>query len=346
MRVGFDTSPLVRPFPLGIVRLVRSLVEALEARGRIEVVRLEPQPKEKLSRWRRRLRRRAEEEQLLGIHSFLSAFPRGGHGRRVQTIHELPWRHGCTENADWKHKAWAACGPLFADRVVTATESTARDIRKRLLPGAQKVRVIPWGVGEEFCEEPPAGVVDEVLLGKYRIPEGPFLLAPGAVRAKKRLALVVQGLAKLHASGGPKANLIVTGDHTVDLRSDLGLVQKLGLSRYISTPGVIPEEDWPGMLRLASGVCVLSASEGFALPVLEALGCGTPVVVPTESVQAEVAGADAILVDAQDADSVARGMRRAIEEREALRYVLPDRAREFPWARTAEGVEALWKELA
>ena len=100
------------------------------------------------------------------------------------------------------------------------------------------------------------------------------------------------------------------------------------------------------MLRLASGVCVLSASEGFALPVLEALGCGTPVVVPENSVQAEVGGPDAILVDALDADSVARGMSRAIEEREALRYVLPDRAREFPWSRTAAGVEALWEELA
>lgn len=346
MRVGFDTSPLVRPFPPGIVRVVRSLVEALEERGHIEVVRLEPGPKEKLSRWRSRLGSQVEKDRLLGIHSFLSAFPRSGRGRRVQTIHELPWRHGCTENADWKHKAWAALGPLFADRVVTATETTARDIRKRALPGAQKVRVIPWAVGEEFCEEPPAGVVDEVLLGKYRIPEGPFLLAPGAVRAKKRLALVVQGLARLHASGGPKANLIVTGEHTADLRRDLGLVQKLGLSRYISTPGSVPEADWPGMLRLASGVCVLSSSEGFALPVLEALGCGTPVVVPEGSVQAEVGGADAILVDALDADAVARGMQRAIEEREALRYVLPQRAREFPWSRSAEGMEALWKELA
>jgi glycosyltransferase involved in cell wall biosynthesis len=346
MRVGFDTSPLVRPFPLGIVRVVRSLVEALEERGKMEVVRLEPQPKEDLSRWRRRLGLQVERDRLLGIHSFLSAFPRIGHGRRVQTIHELPWRHDCNENAGWKHKAWAAFGPLFADRVVTATAFTARDIKRRVLPGAQKVRVIPWGVDEEFCEEPPAGVVDEVLLGKYRIPEGPFLLAPGAVRAKKRLALVVRGLAQLHASGGPKANLIVTGEHTTDLRSDLGLVQKLGLSRYISTPGTIPEEDWPGMLRLAAGACVLSASEGFALPVLEALGCGTPVVVPQSSAQAEVGGSDAILVDAPDADSVAQGMLRAITEREALRYVLPERARAFPWSRTAEGVEALWKELA
>lgn len=345
MRVGFDTSPLVRPFPLGIVRLVRSLVEALEERGRMEVVRLEPQADENWSSWRRTLGARVQRDRLIGIHSFLSAFPRSGPGKRVQTIHELPWRHGCKENADWKHKAWAAFGPLFADRVVTATESTARDIRARVLPGAQKVRVIPWGVGAEFREEPPAGVVDEVLLGKYRIPEGPFLLAPGAVRAKKRLALVVQGLARMQATGGPKANLIVSGEHTADLRGDLGLVQKLGLSRYISTPGTLPEADWPGILRLASGVCVLSASEGFALPVLESMGCGTPVVVPAGSVQAEVAGPDAITVDALDADSVAQGMRKAIEEREALRYALPDRAREFPWSKTAERIEELWEQL-
>lgn len=347
MRVGFDTSPLVRPFPPGIVRVVRSTVEALERRGAIEVVRLQPDRREDASKWRRGLGARVAADGLVGVHSFLSAFPRGGRGKRVQTIHELPWRHGARENAGWKHRAWAAFGPLFADRVVTATEATARDLKKRLLPGASKVRVIPWGVdAAAFAEDPPPGVVDEVLLGKYRLPEDPLILAPGAVRAKKRLALVVRGLARLHETGGPRATLVVTGEHTSDLRRDLGLVQKLGMSRFVSTPGTIAEDDWSGFLRLASAVCVLSSSEGFGLPVLEALACGTPAIVTANSAQAEVGGADAFPVDAEDADAVAAAMRRAIEQREALRYVLPDRAREFPWSRTAEGIEALWTDLA
>ena len=89
----------------------------------------------------------------------------------------------------------------------------------------------------------------------------------------------------------------------------------------------------------------MSHSEGFGLPVLEALACGTPVVVPRSSAQAEVAGERGIVVDPADAGSVASGLERALAERETLRYQLADRARELSWSHAAERVETLWKEL-
>jgi len=346
MRIGFDVSPLYRPHPRGIVRVVSELTAELERRGVLDLVRLAPPEGVSLRSWRQStLPGLVRTERLVGLHSFLSAFPWRGPGRRVATIHELPWKHGVKENAGLRHRFWATFGRLRADRIVTATEVVAREL------GAtsgrrSKIRVIPWGVGPAFEDEPPPGVVDEPVLDKYGLPDGTFALCVGAVRPKKNLAAVLHGVAELRRRNGPRLQLVVTGEHTVELRRDLGLASKLGLADCLSTPGSVDEADLPALLRLASVVPFLSRSEGFGLPVLEALACGTPVVVPRGSAQAEVAGEHGIVVYPGDAGSVASGLERALAEREALRYRLADRARELSWAHAAERIEQLWKELA
>jgi glycosyltransferase involved in cell wall biosynthesis len=347
VRIGFDVSPLHRPHPRGVVRVTRGLVEALERRGRVEVVRLAPPERRNLRAWRASdLPRLARELGLDGIHSPVSAFAWRGPGARVQTIHELPWRHGAREGADLRHRAWAAFGPLRADAVVTATEFVARDLRRRLLPGASKLRVVPWGVDARFTDDPPASVVDEVVLGRYRIPQGPWAIALGAVRPKKDLAAVVNGLAEHLRRGAKPIRLVVTGGDTPQLRRDLGLANRLGLARHVTTLDEIAEEDLPSVLRLASVVPVLSRSEGFGLPVLEAMACGTPVIVPEDSAQAEVAGSACIPVDPDDPASVADGLALALAERETRRGALAARGRELSWDRCAERVEAIWSEIA
>jgi alpha-1,3-rhamnosyl/mannosyltransferase len=347
VRIGFDASPLQRPHPRGIVRVTSGLVEALEGRGNLEVVRLLPPAAGNLRRWRAvELPRIARERELDGIHSCVSAFAFRGRGARVQTIHELPWLHGAREGADLRHRIWAAAGPLLADAVLTATEFVARDLRRRILPGASKVRVCPWGIGPPFQGEAPPELVDEVALGKYKLPSGAFSLALGAVRPKKNLAAVLHGMAELRKRGGPALQLVVTGGDTPQLRRDLGLVSRLGMARFVTTIDDVADADLPSVLRLASVVPVLSRSEGFGLPVLEALACATPVVVPHDSAQAEVAGGAGIVVDPEDPASVADGLARALAEREALRPKLVARARELSWDRCAAQVESIWREIA
>jgi glycosyltransferase involved in cell wall biosynthesis len=347
MRIGFDVSPLHRPHPRGIERLVRGAMAALDSRGQLEIVRLAPDAAEDLRAWRQgTLPRLSRELELDGIHSFVSAFPWRGRGARVQTVHELPWRHGVRENAGLRHRAWALFGPLRADLVLCGSEFAARDLRRRILPGASKVRVCPWGVGSPFEAEPPAGTIDEAVLGRYRLSEDPLALCLGAVRAKKNLAAVLRGLAEVRRRNGPRIQLVVTGEDTPDLRRDLGLVAQLGLSRWVSTPGPIEERDLPSLLRLASAVPVLSKSEGFSFPVLEALASATPVIVARDSAQAELAGEVGIQVDPDDPSSVADGLVRAVEERELLRPLSSARASAFSWARCAGQLEQLWRELA
>jgi glycosyltransferase involved in cell wall biosynthesis len=347
MRVGFDVSPLSVPHSRGLTRVVASLLAALEQRGKLEVVRLAPPPGAKLRAWRQReLPRRVPELGLAGLHSFVSAFPVRGPGARVQTVHELPWRHGVRENADAAHYLWAALGSLRAQRVVCPSEHVARDLARGPLVARARIRVVPWGVDARFAPEPPPGAIDEVVLTRYRLGEEPFVLALGAVRPKKNLAALLYGLAERKQRGRAPLRAIVTGGDSPQLRLDLGLASKLGLARWLTTLDEVAEADLPALYRLARAVVVLSRSEGFGLPVLEALAAGTPVLVPRASAQAEVAGHAGIEVDPHAPGAVADGLERALAERAERRSAGLARARELDWAAAAARIEALWSELA
>lgn len=347
MRVGFDVSALTQPHSRGLERVVRALVAALERRAELEVVRLAPEPGTDPRRWRQReLPRLVERHALVGLHSFTSAFPLAGKGARVQTVHELPWRHGVRENADAGHYLWAALGSLRAARVVCPSAHVARDLARGPLVARARIRVVPWGVEEHFRDEPPPRLIDEAVLARYRLGEEPFVFCPGAVRTKKNLAGVLHALAERKRRGAEALRLLVTGGDSPQLRADLGLASKLGLARWVAMQDEVAEADLPSLYRLARAVPVLSHSEGFGLPVLEALACGTPVLVPRASAQAEVAGEAGIVVDAGSPGSVADGLALALAERGALRRRGVERARQFSWDAAAQKVEALWRELA
>ena len=346
MRVGFDMTPLASPHPPGVVRVAERLVAAVEEAGRLEVVRLVPEPGQGARAFRRTLPARVRDEGLAGIHGLLSAFQPRGPGLRVQTIHECPWRHGVEENAGWRHRLWARVGPRLADAVVTPSQHTARDLGLRPREEGGKGCVVPWGVDARFAPDPPDGEIDEVLLGRYRLPERALVLCVGATRAKKNLAAVLHGVAALHARGAARVHLVVTGPDTPDLRRDLGLAQRLGLARFLSTPGPVEDEHLPGLLRLATAVPVLSHSEGFGLPALEAHACGTPAIVPAGSAAHEAAGPLALTCTAAYPESVADALTLAVERREDLRFELPDSVAGATWDRAAARIADLWEDLA
>ena len=111
--------------------------------------------------------------------------------------------------------------------------------------------------------------------------------------------------------------------------------------------GEVPDAELAALYRGARCVLYPSLYEGFGLPVLEAMACGAPVVTSRGTAMEEVAGDAAVLADPRDASALADGnrRRRARERDELVRRGL-ERAREFTWSRAADGVEAVWRELA
>jgi len=110
--------------------------------------------------------------------------------------------------------------------------------------------------------------------------------------------------------------------------------------------GAVGEAEKRWLMRHSSGVVYPSLYEGFGLPVIEAMACGTPVVTSRGGATEEVAGGAAVLVDPLDPGAIAAGIDEATRRRDALAEAGRARASMFTWRRSADLVVDLWRELA
>jgi glycosyltransferase involved in cell wall biosynthesis len=125
-------------------------------------------------------------------------------------------------------------------------------------------------------------------------------------------------------------------------------IRELGMSSRVKLLGYVPDEALPALYSAASLFVFPSLYEGFGLPVLEAMACGTPVVCSNLSSLPEVAGEAALLVDPTNPDELAGAIRRALLDgdlRGDLRQRGLQRARSFTWQRTANKLMDVYSEL-
>ncbi|MGQ9489222.1 MAG: glycosyltransferase family 4 protein [Anaerolineae bacterium] len=233
-----------------------------------------------------------------------------------------------------------------AARVIAVSESTRRDVIALCGVAPEQVVTIHNGVDTAFCPAEPAAVA--AFRQAKGLPER-FILFLGTLEPRKNLDILLHAYARLRArlgAGAPK--LMIAGGKGWFYETVLAQVDALGLADDVYFPGYVAGDELPWWYRAAELFVYPSRFEGFGLPVLEAMACGTPVITTTSSSLPEVAGDAALLVDPDDVDGLTGALERLLTDaslRASLRQAGLQRAAQFSWARTAAETARLYRDV-
>jgi glycosyltransferase involved in cell wall biosynthesis len=218
-----------------------------------------------------------------------------------------------------------------ARAVITVSEFSRAELIEVLDVPPERVTVIAEGVDERFF----TGADPSSPATRYGL-TGPYALAVGTVSARKNLGALQPAARALRERG---IELVLAGSDRGYLRAS-----ESGLRRL----GYIDDEHLPGLYAGARALAMPSGYEGFGLPCLEAMACGTPVVAASAGALPETCGDAAMLVDPSDADGFAQAMVAAACDEHVRAPLIESggrRAASFSWARTAMLTDALIGEL-
>jgi glycosyltransferase involved in cell wall biosynthesis len=275
--------------------------------------------------------------------------------RRVVTIHDLtffllPERYPTTRRLYFQ--TMTRLSARVADAVIVPSEAVKGDVMRILGLPPERLFVIPEAAAPAF--HPQDAVAIEAVRRRYGL-EGPFLLSVGSLEPGKNRERLLQAFARLRAQG-LKHTLVVAGQRAWRYEGEAPLARRLGLADSVRFLGHVPQADLPALYSAADVFVFPSLYEGFGLPALEALACGTPVVASNVSALPEVVGDAALQVSPLDVEALADAMERLLRDdrlRSDLRERGLERARQFSWEKAARQtaevyhrvVEA-WKEAS
>jgi glycosyltransferase involved in cell wall biosynthesis len=223
-----------------------------------------------------------------------------------------------------------------ARRVVVISASTKRDVVRLLGVPEERIDVVPCGVDADFRPVDSPDLLD-ALRRKRQLPPR-MILFVGTMEPRKNLTTLLNSYAILKRQISPPP-LVVAGAKGWRHEEVLSLAKDLSLLGDLLLPGYVPREELPLWYSAADLLVYPSLYEGFGLPPLEAMACGTAVVASNTSSLPEVVGEAGLLVEPTDAEQMAQAMRRVLTDaslREALRVKGLERARAFTWQRTAQ----------
>ncbi len=224
-----------------------------------------------------------------------------------------------------------------ARHILADSESTRRDLIDLMAVEPARVTVLYPGVEARFQPVRDAAVLEQVR-ARYELPDR-FVLGLSTLQPRKNFDGLIEAFRRLvgeHRNDPETAglHLVIVGGRGWMYEETLARVEHVGLGNVVHFPGFAADEDLPALYSLASVFAFPSWYEGFGLPVLESMACGTPVVAADNSSLPEAVGAAGLLVNAGEPVALADALRRLLREselRERLVVAGREQARRFTW---------------
>jgi glycosyltransferase involved in cell wall biosynthesis len=233
-----------------------------------------------------------------------------------------------------------------AERILTVSEASKRDILRFFDVDPDKVQVIYNAIDERF-QTPPDEATTERVRQRYQL-DHPFVLYVGNIKPHKNIERMIDAFGRARPDGPPGLKLVIIGDEVSKYPSLRQMVHRHKLDKHVRFLGFQPQETLASFYKLSGAFVFPSLYEGFGLPPLEAMACGTPVITSNVSSLPEIAGDAALLVDPYDVDAIARAIVRIFTERplrDALVARGHARARQFSWAESVSRIHAAYMEI-
>lgn len=285
-------------------------------------------------------------EQVFGISADISHFfnfvlPPKATGRVINTVHDLVYLN-YPETME-KQNYRRLCKHLErscrdSDLVITVSETIKQELIDQLGIPEKKVRVVYNGVDQKrFC--PQAGRLSSM-------PEHYFLYL-GTLEPRKNLVSLLDAY-RIGKNRFDGCKLVLGGARGWEYDDIFKTVRKLGLEEDVIFPGYLPAEQLPALYAGAEAFVFPSFYEGFGIPPLEAMACGTPVITSGCSSMPEVTGDAAVLVDPHQPEELAEAMEHMLRDQDLRNTCISrglERVKRFTWEKAAEDVYQIYQEL-
>lgn len=231
-----------------------------------------------------------------------------------------------------------------SDKIITVSHHTKQDIMKYFKIPEDKIKVIYEAANGNYKPLKE----DEVnkIRQKYNL-NYPFILYVGTLEPRKNIPTLLKAYYKLKKQG-IKHKLVITGKRGWKYKSIFETIEKLNLQKDVIFTGYVPDEDLPGLYNAADLFVYPSLYEGFGLPPLEAMACGTPVITSNTSSLPEVVGDAGIMVNPYNVDELANAMYEVLTNdglREELSKKGLERAKLFSWKKCAKEHLKVYEEV-
>jgi len=222
-----------------------------------------------------------------------------------------------------------------ADAIICVSRHSKGDLVQLWDVDPDKVHVVYEAADPRFRPVPPAQVA--AVRARYGLPER-YLLTVGTIEPRKNLGRLLDALAQLRATG-EDVRLVVVGSMGWLYQDFLDKLARFEPRHAVVQPGFVPDADLPAVYSGATMTVMASLYEGFGLPVLESMACGTPVVSSRAASLPELGGGAARYFDPENVDQMAAvigAVWRDPDRRQDMRTRGLAQAARFSWARAAE----------
>lgn len=259
--------------------------------------------------------------------------------RMLITVHDLIFEH----YPEYRPQSYLQkfYGPVTrmsikrADLMLTVSESTSRAIQEYYHVEDQRIRIISNAIDASFCRVNDPRTLQDVRT-RYGLPAH-FILTVGAGRPHKNVETLIDAFARLDVS--PSPGLVIGGERDPRFPDAVGeRIAAHGIEDRVLRLGMIREVDLPAVYSLADVFVFPSLVEGFGLPPLEAMACGTPVIASATPSVAEVVGDAGLVFEARDAVQLGSALNRVLTD-DALQVTMRqcglERVQMFKWERVA-----------